>query len=170
VPQFAPGYYFDPMSPHPPPVAVFGTNPAAVPGQSYGPIWDIDPSLYERPYPRPPPELSRESPAPVQEAKPKPAEPPPPKSVKVSRIEFSRPIDDHMFDISSASDEEPREFREIPDREYPPIDPFPLDMELRRRVDQMLAEEARPQVSSVTRKTTFVARRMVSAAPPGKPP
>jgi hypothetical protein len=157
APQFSPGYYFDPISPHPPPVAIFQTTPAPLPAQSYGPIWDIDPSLYERPYPRPPPELSIEQVSPEVVTAPSK-----PKAVKITRIQFSRPAED--FDISSLSGDSERDFPVTGEREYPPIDPFPLDEELRRRVDRLLADEVPMRSVSRTTKETFLSCRIRTTA------
>jgi hypothetical protein len=136
--EFAPGYLFDPLVPHPPLVAVFGATPAPWPIASYGPIWDIDPSLYQRPYPRPPPVLSMEAPRPEP---PVEAAQPIPSPGKVTKIEFVKPKPKKDPLESSGSIDGDFAFQTPPVRDGRPIDPFPLDHELRRRVDDLLAEE-----------------------------
>ncbi|OHT12765.1 hypothetical protein TRFO_17311 [Tritrichomonas foetus] len=162
-PEFTPGYQFNPMPGTVPPVAIFECKHAPFPQQSYGPIWDLDPSLYERPYPRPPPNIPLDTEPPTDPPTKLTAESQcesrfrkPKRIPKVIITSAAKPLpiideisDDTASDVSLASDHE----------KLPPIDPFPLDDELRKRVDNLLnnpVEIKTPQLPMAPRYYTKV--------------
>lgn len=148
--QFQPGYGFNPVGPHPPPVAIFQQVHAPIPTASYGPIWDLDPGLYERPYPRAPPNIPLEPHA---------------SGIRAStetqclggrmtiEVNTKKKASDSL-DISSSGLGE-MDFTEQEHR-YPPVDPFPLDEELRRRVDRLLAEEIQVNATRLPPAPKFI--------------
>ena len=160
------GYPFEPLSVmppyqlYPPPVAIFQAVHAPFPQQSYGPIWDLDPSLYERPYPRPPPNipLEKTEDKPQRQTASAQCEPRKETSQKVLIMSTQRQpeiediSDDSCKDISFDSE------KEI----FPPIDPFPLDDELNKRVDELLKNPINiktPKLPIAPKYTTKIIRR-----------
>ena len=114
----------DPQKPYVPSVYM-----PAIPGQgpAFGPLWDMDPSLFERNFPKPGPNIpmvhGNELPKYTATGVQSDAQQQPPKYVVLDR---------RYDDSSTLSDivNEPNQ--------YPTIDPFPLDDELRRRVERLL--------------------------------
>ena len=155
--QFQPGYGFNPVGPHPPPVAIFQAVHAPIPTSSYGPIWDLDPGLYERPYPRAPPNIPME-----------------PHSSGIRASTETQCVGGRMtievnkkkkgwdsLEISS-SDLGGMDLTEEDGRRYPPVDPFPLDEELRRRVDRLLAQEMPVKPEKLPPPPKFVRKTVVT--------
>lgn len=135
------GYPFEPLviAPaqlYPPPVAIFQANHAPFPHQAYGPIWDLDPSLYERPYPRPPPNIPMEENVEKPQRQTASSQCDPQRTSSTKVYITSVPKQDDLDDISDdPCDDISLEYNQ---RGYTPIDPFPLDHELNRRVDRLL--------------------------------
>lgn len=124
---------------NPPPIAIFQTNPAPMPTQSYGPIWDLDPACYERPYPKPPPDIPRENQdIPIKASVQTQSNNVIRKNIYITDEKKQKKGD--YLDISDSSISELND-ESGPDRDEEPIDPFPLDEELSRRVDALLRED-----------------------------
>lgn len=160
------GYPFEPlcMMPsqfyNPPPVAIFQANHAPFPQQTFGPIWDLDPSLYERPYPRPPPNIPLENPDDRPQRQTASAQCDPQKNKSTRVYITSAPKQPEIEDIS---DDSCKEISFDSDHgNMPPIDPFPLDEELRKRVDNLLKNSVNvnaPKLPTAPRYTTKIVRK-----------
>ncbi|EAX96215.1 hypothetical protein TVAG_227100 [Trichomonas vaginalis G3] len=103
-------------------------------GPAFGPIWDMDPSLFNRNFPKPCPniplEKNRNGGYSSQGVQAKPEFNPHTEYVMVSKEK------EHEMDTQSVSD---FSFSSA-GPEYPALDPFPFDDELSRRVERLLNE------------------------------
>ncbi|KAH0788913.1 hypothetical protein GPJ56_007125 [Histomonas meleagridis] len=154
--SFAPLYQYNPMQPHPPPVAIFQAVHAPFPQQTFGPIWDLDPSLYERPYPNPPPNIPMEE---HQEETTKmtveSTQTTTPFIRKRTEVVIKRPKEKQkIFDeediVSISSDLDDIKIKKD-DAKFYPIDPFPLDEALHQRVEALLNEPIIVPTKKVTK-------------------
>ena len=154
--EFVPGYPFNPLSYCGPPIAIFQATHAPFPAQTYGPIWDLDPSLYERPYPKPPPNipLTNEPDIPTRQNVEAQCEPrlkvPRPKVILTSAVA-------HDLSSVSASTETDASLSSDHDK-TPAIDPFPLDDELRKRVDNLLNNPLNIKTPSLPEKPRYISK------------
>lgn len=103
-------------------------------GPAFGPIWDMDPSLFNRNFPKPMPniplEKNRNGAYSTQGVQAQPMFQPKTEYVMIAKEK------EHQFDTESVSG---FSFSSA-GPEYPPLDPFPFDDELSRRVERLLNE------------------------------
>jgi hypothetical protein len=69
-------------------------------------------------------------------------------------------VDRDPLDISSSSSDVV--VADGPTREFPPVDPFPLDEELRRRVDRLLAEDVHVNPVRLPNRPQYIRQTVVT--------
>lgn len=151
---FCPLYDMDPYMGHPPPVAIFQAVHAPFPQQSYGPIWDLDPALYERPFPKEPPNIPREKSKPSQKTSTKSTQIKPveiPRNIPVFQISRKNKVDDISDDYDLIDDAIEPDY-------HPEIDPFPLDQELQKRVDDLLNNPVEVKIPTLPKRPRYTVK------------